>query len=401
MKIKKYIVKSMNEAIPLIKRELGDEALILSQKKIQGKDSLGAKKDMLEVSVAVDNSYRKNNISETLLKRKYNLSNNSFEKDYIEDNAFKKTANKGLNNNFQSSLKILQREVSDLKLILKNKDFIQTNNNEKFSGVFLELYLNLKGNGVSEDLAKKIIKNLQYQVDIDDLKEDELIKSKCFNLLATLIGNPSTINLKKNPKKIVVLVGPTGVGKTTTIAKLASYYRLIEDKRIALITIDSYRIGAEAQLRRYAELLDIPFYSVYDEQDLDERIKSLSDKDIIFVDTIGRKASDHTKLEEMNDLLSILPDYLTDIFLILSASTKSEDLYYIYDNYKVFKPNKLIISKIDETLSIGNIFNFKNKIDLPLAYFTIGQRVPEDIEIASPKKMARLLLKDPEIGELS
>jgi flagellar biosynthesis protein FlhF len=168
----------------------------------------------------------------------------------------------------------------------------------------------------------------------------------------------------------------------------------MEAKKVALMTIDSYRIGAEAHLKTYANILDVPFYSVYNEKEMRLQLDKLPDYELIFVDTTGRSPNDKKGMLIMEKHLSGIPPEEKEVYLILSATTKTPDLYLTYEKYSIFEPVKLIFSKIDETLSLGNLFNLKMRTNIPTAYFTNGQRVPEDIEIAYPRKFARRVFLD-------
>ncbi len=395
MKIKKYLVKSLDEALSQIKKDLGDDAYILSQKKIQRRGNLNLSNvQLIEVTAAVDNARAdRDSISASLLNRKYNYVNPPKEDDTEQLLAsrkkdFKDTAPAVDLSGIKHELEPLTREMAEIKKLLK-KSTAELEGVSEFQGIFMELYADLVDCGVERKLAHKVINTLQYQLDADNVTDHDHVRKKLFNILTTSISVPSPLRLEKGKRKIVVLVGPTGSGKTTTIAKLSSYFKLMEAKKVALLSIDSYRIGAEAHLRTYAEILDIPFYAIYNEKDLRFRIEKLKDFELIFIDTTGRSPSDKQGLFIMEKHLSGVPREESEVCLTLSASTRSEDLYYIFKQYKIFNPDKFIFTKIDETFSLGNLFNLKMKTDIPVAYFTTGQRVPEDIEIAYPRKFAR------------
>ena len=291
--------------------------------------------------------------------------------------------------------------MSEIKKILRKStaDFEGYPEFNEFKGIFLELFMDLMESGVDRKLAAKLINTLQYQMDTDNITDPETIRKKLFNILTTSLSVPAPLRLEPGKRKIVVVVGPTGSGKTTTIAKLSSYFKLMEGKKVALLSVDSYRIGAEAHLRTYAEILDIPFYAIYNERDLRFRIEKLSDYELVFVDTTGRSPNDKEGLLLMEKHLAGLPPEEREVFLTVTASTRTRDLFLIYEKYSLFNPDKFIFTKIDETFSLGNLFNLKMKTDIPTAYFTTGQRVPEDIEIAYPRKFARRVFLDYNKGE--
>ncbi|MCP4152379.1 MAG: flagellar biosynthesis protein FlhF [bacterium] len=406
MKIKKYLVKNIDEALRQIKKDLGKDAYILSQKKVLKKGNLNLSNvEMIEVTAAIEKSRPQNNdISSTLLNKKYNYVNppkedppdlelrarmarEAVRKDSMVDIA-------GIKNELQP----LTEEMAEIKKLLR-KSTAELEGFSEFKGVFMDLFLDLVQNGVEKKLASRLINTLQYQTDADNITDGKQVKKHLFNLLTSSISLPSPLRLEKGKRKIVVMVGPTGSGKTTTIAKLSSYFKLMESRKIALLTIDSYRIGAEAHLRTYAEILDIPFYAIYNERDLKYRIDALKDFELIFIDTTGRSPNDKKGLLIMEKHLSGVPEEEKEVFLTLAAPTRSPDLFYMYEKYSIFKPDKFIFTKIDESMSLGNLFNLKMKTDIPTAYFTTGQRVPEDIEIAYPRKFARRVFLDYNKGE--
>jgi flagellar biosynthesis protein FlhF len=415
MKIKKYLVKNMEDAISQIQRDLGKNAYILSRKKVVKRGKLKLfKVKMIEVTAAVDIAKAdSDDISSALVNKTYNHTNPQEEQQRKED-IFSKlrpqspspvssparepeiTVNKeavvDLSDN-KNELLPLTLDVAEIKKILR----ANTNGFEsykEFEGIFLELYLDLVESDVERKLAEKFIHTLQCQIHADHINDTRLIKKRLFNLLTSSISLPSPLKPEKGKRKVVVILGPTGSGKTTTIAKLCSYFKLMEDQKVALMTIDSYRIGAEAHLKTYANILDVPFYSIYNEREMRLGLDKLMDCELIFVDTTGRSPNDKKGLFIMEKHLSGIPSGEKEVYLILSASTKTPDLYFTYEKFSIFEPDKFIFSKIDESLSLGNLFNLKMRTDIPTAYFTTGQRVPEDIEIAYPRKFARRVFLD-------
>ncbi|MCU0290283.1 MAG: hypothetical protein MUF15_28345 [Acidobacteria bacterium] len=337
MKIKKYLVKSIDEAIAQIKRDLGKDAYILSQEKVVKRGTLNlANVEMLEVTAAVDdNRHTQENFSASLLNRKYNFINPP--KDDEVDL-------KGL----KTELQPLTREMAEIKSLLR-KSTTGLNGFNEFKGIYMELFMDLAENGVERKLAARFIETLQYQVNNDPHFDNT---------------NDRNANLKEKYPIDQNLDYP---GEYSPLRKK----------------------GAEAHLKTYADILDIPFYPVYNERDLRSIIDQLTDYELIFVDTTGLSPHDKQGLAIMEKRLSGVPPAEREVYLILSAPTRTEDLYLIFEKYCVFKPNKLIFTKIDETAALGNLFNLKMRTDIPMAYFTTGQKVPEDIEIAYPRKLAR------------
>ena len=196
----------------------------------------------------------------------------------------------------------------------------------------------------------------------------------------------------KNPK-VVFFVGPTGVGKTTTIAKLASRFSLNEEKKVALLTTDTYRIAAAEQLRTYANILSVPFRIIYSEEEMEKALEDFRAFDYILVDTAGhsQKNAEQKELTE-GFLSSVGEEYEKEVFLVLSANTKYRDLLEIADTYKKMTQFKLIFTKLDETSALGCLLNLKLYTGASLCYITNGQNVPGDLEEFNPQKVVKLLL---------
>ena len=187
-----------------------------------------------------------------------------------------------------------------------------------------------------------------------------------------------------------MFVGPTGVGKTTTIAKIASYFTLNLNKKVALITADTYRIAAVEQLRTYANILNIPIKVVYTAQELNEAIGFFKEKDIILVDTAGRSFNNNEHQDEIVELVNKIKE--KEVFLVLSLTTKYKDLVSITKAYERIPEYKIVFTKLDETSSYGNILNIKRKTGVKLSYVTFGQNVPDDISELNPHVIAKKIL---------
>jgi len=196
----------------------------------------------------------------------------------------------------------------------------------------------------------------------------------------------------KDGPKVVALVGPTGVGKTTTIAKLATIAALRHQLPTGLITIDTYRIGAVDQLKTYSEMLGAPMAVVRSESEMPAALERFSDRAVVFVDTIGRSPRDRERVNELAPFLSHAPN--AETHLVVSASAKYEDALLTANNFGKLRPARLIFSKVDESTRFGSIYNLAVQTQLPLSYLTIGQEVPDDIEVTTPMRIAQLLLGD-------
>ena len=209
------------------------------------------------------------------------------------------------------------------------------------------------------------------------------------------LGEPDGIETDER-KKIIFFIGPTGVGKTTTIAKLASDFKLNKGKSVAMVTADTYRIAAVEQLNTYAGILDVPVSVAYSPSEICGCLNEFSGYDVIFVDTAGRSHKNEEQKDELIELIINVKNggYDADIetFLVLSVTTKYKDLINIADTYKEIDDYRLLFTKLDETVTLGNIINLKCYTGAPLSYTTSGQNVPDDIETIDVQKLAKNLL---------
>ena len=221
----------------------------------------------------------------------------------------------------------------------------------------------------------------------------DTILSNVYQKLILRFGQPRTIELSNKKPKVVFFIGPTGVGKTTTIAKIASKYKVEYNKNIAFITADTYRIAATEQLQVYANILEAPMSIVYSEHELNEKLEKFAGYDLVFVDTAGFSHKNESQREDMKRLLQGLDEqYAKEVYLVLSATTKYKDLLDIVDIYREITDYKLIFTKLDETTTYGNILNVKLYSKADLSYVTNGQNVPDDIEVFDTQKIVKQLL---------
>lgn len=249
---------------------------------------------------------------------------------------------------------------------------------------------------LDHEVDERYINQVMGDLDIDAMggMDVETALGLVYQKLVLKFGRPKTIALGENRPKVVFFVGPTGVGKTTTIAKLASQFRISEKKKVALFTADTYRIAALDQLAEYGNLMQIDVVVLFEADDINEKIEEKYKKyDLILVDTTGFSHHDEEQRESIANLLHSLSDtYDKQVYLVLSATTKYRDLKQIVDAYHEFTNFDLIFTKLDETEVHGNILNISLYANAPLSYVTMGQNVPSDIEVIDRQKMVRGLL---------
>ena len=264
----------------------------------------------------------------------------------------------------------------------------RTSNNHKFVKT---LYNTLLDNDVDEKYINQLLFDME-KVLKNGNKVNFLI-SNVYQKMILKMGQPATITPAKKGPKVIFFIGSTGVGKTTTVAKLAAKYKIEMKKEVALVTIDTYRIKAADQLGEYASIMKIPLSVIYEPSELSDKVEKLSGYDYIMVDTSGFSHKNNEMRSKSIELISSLDDkFEREVYLLLSATTKYRDLKEIIDSYKEFTDFNMIFTKLDETVNLGNIFNCKLYSGNNLSYVTNGQNVPDDIEVVDTQKLVKQLL---------
>jgi len=292
-----------------------------------------------------------------------------------------------LENKVNSMENILQKIYEEVQRPGKNLDKELTN--QKVSKVIELFQNNLENNEVDTKIIRQLLDMVEKRCNSNiSVNNTALI---LHNLISGMLGKPETIKLREDGKPTVVMfVGPTGVGKTTTLAKIAADYALNHQKDVGLITADTYRIAAVEQLRTYADILGMPLSVVYSLNEIKDIIEGYRDKDIIFIDTAGRSSRNKPHFNELKALVKEVG--ADEIFLVLSTTTSMNNCREIIDSYSFLGNYKLIFTKLDETPSLGIILNVKQYAGKKLSYVTNGQNVPDDIELADIDKITKNLI---------
>lgn len=253
------------------------------------------------------------------------------------------------------------------------------------------LYNSLLSNEVDEVYVNQVLKDMEKVIQSGN--NLDYLLSNVYQKMVLMMGKPKTIVCGSTKPLLVFLIRQTGVGKTTTIAKLASRYKLNYGKEVGLLTTDTYRIAATDQLRTYANILEIPLDIVLTKNDINEAIAKMGGTDLILVDTAGFSHKNNVQRKDMEDILNTVdPAYDKEVFLVLSATTKYRDLKEIVDTYKTFTDFSLIFTKLDETDVYGSILNTKLYAGTDLSYVCNGQGVPDDLNVINIQQIVKQLL---------
>jgi flagellar biosynthesis protein FlhF len=247
-------------------------------------------------------------------------------------------------------------------------------------------------NGVEESVAHSVLLPAQREISEKGYPRAGTLGQLVLRVLASQLKVSGPIEAIPGKCRVVAFIGPTGVGKTTTLVKLASQYSLLHQLKVALLTADTYRIGAVEQLRIYRDIIDIPLEAVNTPEEVGPALRRYADRDLVFFDTAGRSPRNRRQIQDLRDFLEAAKP--AETHLCISATTKNADLLPIVGKFGLVPVNRFLVTKLDETNSHGTILNLAANFQVPISYLTKGQKVPDDIEVATPEGLAELCLGD-------
>ncbi|WP_425060874.1 Flagellar biosynthesis protein FlhF [Sporomusa carbonis] len=363
MKVKLFTAQNMAEAMIQVKQDLGREAVILHTRRFRKGGIMGFfGKEMVEVMAAVDSP------AATPAETKVPVVMPAIASD-------------------DTQITALQLEMSNMRKMMEQM-LCKLSKGDKQSSPLMDLLIK---NDIEPAIAANLVKGLPDEKSIvgsDQGIVHKLLLDRISNYLRKVDG----IDVTSAGCKAVALIGPTGVGKTTTIAKLAANFALKEGYKVALVTADTYRIAAVEQLKIYGDIIGVPIEIVYSPDELKAALYRHNDKNLILIDTAGRSPSNQYQLAELQALLSVDP-YI-ETHLVLSTTTKYKDALEIVNKFSICSPQKFLFTKVDEASNLGTILNLLYHFPATLSYVTTGQSVPDDIELANSNKLANMILRN-------
>lgn len=372
MRVRKFYANSMPEAMAQIKAELGPEAVILHTEEKNSRGLLKFfRRARLEVTAAVDTDLRDFPVPAPAAG---------------ED------------------IKRLQHEVSTLKVALSQVTEKQQSeaNGQKARRMSVEhtalpriasldgWYQRLLDKGVGARLAQQIIQSVADELSRWALDNESVLNEHLHWHLGRRLIPPAPLVLGPGQPQHYFVVGPTGVGKTTTIAKLAANFKHSHHASVLMITADTFRVAAIPQMKTFGEVLDIPTEVAYSPAQLAELVQANRHYDLILIDMPGRNHRVAEEITELNDFLAVIPRKIVN--LAIAAGTQYQDMVHIVESFGAMPLNGFIFTKTDETMSIGPAYTLACEKQVPLSYLTTGQHVPEDIEVASAERVVDLLV---------
>ena len=387
MDVKTYRARTMQEALTLVRRELGPDAAVLQTREVRP-GWLGLFGGSRQIEVVASNEV---NVPSRLARRAE--SENAFPTEErrvaatstLESSpGFEWEGKKMFRDELKGQLDQLHSLVEDLCRRSR------PHSGHDWSDGLFRLYAELIEAEIGEDIARELIERIRRESPGREIDDPLEAKARLVRLVEDEISISGPIRVSPGARRLVALVGPTGVGKTTTIAKLAANFRLRDKRRVGLITVDTYRIAAVEQLRTYADIIDLPMRVVATPHEMRDAVDSMADLDLVLLDTAGRSPQDEVKLRELKLFLSEAA--ADEVHLVLSSTASPATLVRTAERFAAVGTTSLVLTKLDEAAGLGNLLPLVRACKLPLSYLTNGQNVPDDIAPADRRRLARDVL---------
>jgi flagellar biosynthesis protein FlhF len=390
MDVKTYRARSMQEALALVARDLGPDAAVLHTREVTGplRWLLGGRKIEVTASNTVAVPSRLECIDDEPFE--HSASSARHPASSYSDGAGRWPPAISEHIDYRAKFRNdLKSQIDNLSAMVEDLcRWPQASPAREMPASLFQLFTDLIEAEVGEDLARELVDRLrQSNVDCSDARQ---AKARLQQMIEGEISTKGPIEVTPGQRRIVALVGPTGVGKTTTIAKLAANFRLREKRRVGLITVDTYRIAAVEQLRTYADIIDLPMEVVSTPREMRQAVARLADLDLVLIDTAGRSHRDEVKIQELKSMLA--ESQADEVQLVLSSAASGGSLVKIAEKFAEVGTSSILLTKIDEATGLGNLLPLVRGARLPLSYVTNGQNVPDDIQPADGKKLAQMML---------
>jgi flagellar biosynthesis protein FlhF len=409
MRIKKFTGTTIQEATELMKTELGSNAIILNTRKIaRGGKLQFLGKNGFEITAAIDDvpqNFKSNNVIKNpsqAFKSYLEQSNSPMLEDNPVESLRKVVERFEERNSNDSSVKRnnlhrdteqyhqIKGELEDVKSSLKEiTDHLKYERMPALPDTLKQPYMQLVSSGVEDKIAMNIMQSIYGKLTGEQLQNRTITERHFLSVLESLIQTTESVISKQESQRIIALVGPTGVGKTTTIAKLSAKDKLFRNLDVAVISIDTYRLGAIQQMQIFTDVAKIPMEIVYKPEEMTAVLQKFRNKQIIYIDTVGRSQRNQKDLDELQTFIDAACPH--EVHLVINASIDAKSGLDILKKFGQLKPTRIIFSKVDETASLGNILNILNGQNIPVSYMTNGQTIPDDISSASAVKIATMI----------
>lgn len=415
MIIKKFQGNTETEAIMLAKEELGKDAIVMNIKTITPKGIYKLfRSPIVEITAAMDDTNLPSVEKKELVSEKTSPKFSAYVKDNLSDILQEDKENSttvetsAIEKKLNSLQELLEKQLNESRTEQREdhtgqwephtkqwgeKEDIKADEKEtanKNLSLIQLVYNQLLHNEVDEKFINQILGEIENKYKKDTTLDNLL--ANVYQKIILKLGQPKTIELEENKTKVIFFIGPTGVGKTTTIAKIASTLKLNKKAKVAMVTSDTYRIAAVEQLRTYANILSVPMQVIYTPEEMETAREEFKDYDVVLVDTAGRSHKSAEQRTDLDKLIHSVEEDVREVYLVMSATTKYADLVRITEAYSEIANYRVIFTKLDETGSIGNVLNIRMLTGADLSYTTCGQNVPDDIGKLDTQETAKQLL---------
>jgi len=298
-------------------------------------------------------------------------------------------------------LRLIQQQIGSIRLMVREllaESKSARNQPGGFPDELLQMFLLLAENGVSSRLADEIIrKNTDFLFHPGAGKRENIDKLR--RLLIKMMPECRPIENQTSAMRFVAFVGPTGVGKTTTIAKIAANFKFKQQARVGLVTVDTFRIAAVEQLRIFAQIMGVPLKVVNTPEEMKSAIAGFEDRDLVLLDTAGRSQRDTERMSELEPFFAVRPP--DETHLLIASNVGRDVAFEVYEQFSCLPVNRVILTKVDEATNLGLILELANKFSFATSYYTFGQNVPDDIAELTPSLLVRLILGEEDFGQRS
>ena len=430
--MKTFTAATMPQALVMVKRELGSDAVILHTRSYKrgGLWGIGAK-PVVEITASNDTAaaprrradarplrsarnvpIRQSAVEEqaagNLIRRTYAAAQSELTKTSppqpqvkpSDSGVFASTPVAGQQEQLVEEMRSVKRMVRQMmrqpghKRSAGQSGGLTASDKRDMPDKLFDQYLALLEQQVAEELAEDVIHQVCDQLQPSELEDEAAVRQAALDVIARQIPTDEAAGrlapVSDGRPRTIALVGPTGVGKTTTIAKLAATFKLKQKKKVGLITLDTYRIAAVDQLRTYANIIGVPLHVVTSPDELIEALGRCAGCDTVLIDTAGRSQRDDPRLEQLQSLIAVADPH--EVHLVLSSTCSQSVLFEVAEKFSQVRTDRIIFTKLDEAVSFGVLLNVARKVNKRLSYITTGQEVPHQIEPSTPARLAALLL---------
>lgn len=391
MLIKKYSATTETDAMVQVKEDLGSQAVIMNIKHIKPRGVYRLfRKPVVEVTAALEEQGTKKVVTPSTTNASF-LSAFDMEMDKNPSGFEKKENSTTIESKLETLQTLLEEEFKNREKEKKTLGTTEVEENSIYDNPYMKLIEEqLLSNEVTKEHIAIIFDEVASLITKDSTIDQVL--AHIYQKIVLKLGQVKQFEHEFGKTKYIFFIGPTGVGKTTTIAKIASNLKLEKKLEIGLVTLDTYRIAAVEQLRTYANILGIPLKVVYGKEELEAIPKEYQGLDVVLIDTAGRSHRNEEQVNDIKEMIAEIDDDMKEVYLVVSATTKYKDLLKIIKCYQSISDFDFIFTKLDETESYGNILNVRMETGGNLSYTTWGQNVPDDLGKVDPQFIAKKLL---------